>query len=208
VTVPPIERLLDAFSVGEPTREGPRPPGLSAVLLPLYDTADGPALLYEKRASDLRSHPGEVSFPGGRVDPGDKTPRDAALREAREEVGLEAAGIERLSHLADYTTFRGTLVCAYVARVRSAPPERPASPREVERLLLVPLARLLDPAAYEARRIVGAPRERVVHYWHLQPTIWGITGELTAMFLERAAGWTPPGDRVREIARPEEFLPR
>ncbi|MFA5861697.1 MAG: CoA pyrophosphatase, partial [Candidatus Thermoplasmatota archaeon] len=139
---PPLERMMDAFSEPEPQRDG-RPAGISAVLLPLYETADGPALLYTKRSTALRSHPGEISFPGGRVDPDDADPRAAAVREAREEVGLDPALMTRVSHLVDYLTFRNTVVCAYVARVDGAPPTGPASLEEVEELLLVPLETLL-----------------------------------------------------------------
>src|SRR5438067_379677 len=100
-----VERILDAFEVGEPPRAA-APPGLSAVLIVLYETTDGPALLYTRRAETLRSHPGEISFPGGRVDATDTGPREAALREAREEVGVTAADLERVAHFVDYLTFR------------------------------------------------------------------------------------------------------
>lgn len=204
---PDLERVLAAFDAPEPTRVG-RPPGLSAVLIPLYGTKDGPALLYTRRSENLRSHPGEISFPGGRVDPTDAGPREAALREAMEEVGLDPGSIQRLAHVVDHQTYRGGMVCAYVGRVEGPPPTTPASLDEVAEVFLVPLADLLDPEAYESRRIEGMPRDRRVHYWNVQPrTIWGITGQLTAHFLERACGWTPPGE-ARTVASIEDFVPR
>lgn len=205
---PNVERILDAFSGPEPTRDG-RPAGLSAVLLALYETPEGPALLYTKRSAALRSHPGEISFPGGRVDATDEGPRAAAIREAREEVGLDPAHVTRVSHLVDYVTFRSTMVCAYVARVAGDAPARPASLDEVEEVFLVPLDALLDPANYEARRLDGVTaRDRRVHYWHLGHRImWGITGELTAIFLQRACGWTLPPE-VRTVHDVADLIPR
>lgn len=201
---PPLERLLAAFEAPDPPRNG-RPPGLAAVLLALYDAPQGPALLYIRRAEGLRSHPGEVSFPGGRVDPVDEGPLHAALREAHEEVGLHPSRVERVAHVVDHLTYRGSVVCAYVGRVRDAPPTVPASPDEVAEVFLVPVEDLLDPANYESRRIDGMPHGRRVHYWHVQPrTVWGITGQLTANFLERACGWTPPGE-ARTVASVEEL---
>ena len=205
---PPLERVLAAFEGPDPPRDDGRSPGLAAVLLALYEAPDGPSLLYIRRAEGMRSHPGEVSFPGGRVDPEDAGPLHAALREAHEEVGLHPSRVEQVAHVVDHVTYRGSTVCAYVGRVRDAPPPGPASPEEVAEVFLVPLEDLLDPGAYEARRIDGMPRDRRVHYWHVKPrTIWGITGQLTAHFLERACGWTPPPE-VRTVASVEEFVPR
>lgn len=204
---PDLDRLLAAFEGPDPPRDG-RPPGLAAVLLALYEAPRGPSLLYIRRAEGMRSHPGEVSFPGGRVDPTDQGPLHAALREAHEEVGLHPSRVERVAHVVDHLTYRGSTVCAYVGRVRDEPPTQPASPEEVADVFLVPLDELLDPEAYEARRIDGMPRDRRVHYWHVKPyTIWGITGELTARFLHRACGWTPPAE-ARTVASVEEFVPR
>lgn len=201
-----VEEILRAFEAPEAPRSG-RPADLAAVLLALYDTAEGPALLYTRRAETMRSHPGEVSFPGGRVDPTDEGPLQTALREAQEEVGLDPARVERVSHVVDHVTYRGSVVCAYVGRVRGEPPTTPASPEEVSEVFLVPVSRLLDPGVYEARRIDGMDPDRRVHYWHVKPrTVWGITGQLTAHFLERSCGWVPPGE-PRTIASLDEFVP-
>lgn len=220
-----IARILDAFDApadepaarrgpeGGPSRTGPEregelPDDLAAVLLALYDTADGPALLYTRRTDTMRSHAGQISFPGGRVER-DESPRDAALRETREEVGLTA--VHDVRHLTDYLTFRGTTIVAYVGRAEGSPPQAPASTDEVAEVFVVPVDDLLDPTAYEARAVEGmrqlAP-ERRVHYWRVgRRIIWGITGELTARFLTRAFGWTLPPD-VRIIERVEDLDPR
>jgi 8-oxo-dGTP pyrophosphatase MutT (NUDIX family) len=174
----------------------------------VYDLPDvGPSLLYTQRATTLRRHPGEVSFPGGRVDPGDLDPLAAALRETQEEVGVAPGDVEVLGHLTDYLTFHDVLICAYVAAPRGPPPSEPLSREEVARVFTVPVADLLARETYEARRMPQMPRERQVHYWHVEPqTIWGVTGELTARFLQRAFGWRPP-HAPRVIHDPAGFRP-
>lgn len=200
------QRLLSAFEVAEPPRSG-RPPGLAAVLLTIYDTADGPALLYTTRAEGLRSHPGEISFPGGRVDPDDIGPRQAALREAQEEVGLAPDRLDDVRHLFDYETYRGNMVCAYVARALDPPPTHPASTAEVAEVFTVPIRDLLDARAYYAKRAEMMDPTRRVHYWSIPPRIiWGITGEITAQFLQRACAWQLPAN-VTTVASVDEFLP-
>lgn len=188
--------------------EPPRPPGsVSAVLLPLYAVDGKPALLYTKRAQTLRHHPGELSFPGGRVDPEDKDPLAAALREAEEEVGIVPEDVEILGHLTDYHTYRGILVCAYVGALRGAPPCEPRSREEVEDVFVVPVHRLMDPGIYEARRIAGMPERDRIHYWRLpRCVLWGITGEITARFLAHAFGWEPPRE-ARVVHRIEDVRP-
>lgn len=188
----------------EPSRAD-APPGVSAVLAAVHASAAGAALLYTRRARTLRSHAGEISFPGGRVDPEDHDPLAAALREAEEEVGLASAEVEVLGHLTDFLTHRDILVVCYVGRVRGTPPKVPASHEEVEEILEVPVAWLLDPARYEARRAAGF--DRAVHYWHLPSCVlWGITGELTARLLQRVWGWRPPRE-ARIVTSIDEFLP-
>lgn len=198
--------LKAAFAEPEPPR-GQLPPGASGVLLPLVAGDEGLCILFTRRTATLAMHPGEVSLPGGRVQPGEN-PLAAALRETEEEVGIPAARVEVLGHLADFVTHYGKLVCAYVGLVpHDGLPARPASPDEVAELLVVPLQRLLDGRAYEGRALHEAPGDRVVHYWHLpEATIWGITGELLARFLARSTGWAPP-KAPRRIAQPAEFRP-
>jgi 8-oxo-dGTP pyrophosphatase MutT (NUDIX family) len=204
-----VEDVLAAFASDAPATvaSGERLPGSSAVLVAVYRAADGaPMLLYTRRASTMRRHAGELSFPGGRIDPSDAHPLAAALREAEEEVGLSPRDVRVLGHLTDMTTHYGVLVSAYVGLVEGAPPEEPRSKDEVEEVLPVPVEWLLDDWRYEARAHVEMP-DRAVHYWRLPgATMWGITGELTARFLRRAWGWEPPS-RPRLIDDISEFRP-
>jgi 8-oxo-dGTP pyrophosphatase MutT (NUDIX family) len=214
-----LARVRSAF-VPEPARSH-TPEDASGVLVPIVPRADGVALLYTRRAAGLRRHAREISFPGGGVEPGEG-PRDAALREMEEEVGVARGAVEVLGHLTDFVTHYGRLVCAYGGLL--APRQVPAEPRgrdEVDELLLVPVARLLDAGVYEARTLPAErggldalPAQtagaRVVHYFHVAPPgvpVWGITGELTARFLARAYGWSPPRPAQR-IADPAGFRPK
>lgn len=188
-----IDDLVRSFAhrADEPLREPAE--GSSAVLVPVYrDGEDGPVLLYTRRASTMRKHAGELSFPGGRIDPADLHPLAAALREAEEEVGLTADIVNVLGHLTDFTTHYGVRVSAYVGLVEGEPPAEARSRDEVEEVLQVPVQWLLDDARYEARAHVEMPDKRV-HYWTLPSGVmWGITGELTARLLRRVWRWEPP----------------
>lgn len=202
-----LARVRAAFTAPEPAGVG-EPPGVSAVLLPLYETPAGLGLLYTKRSERLAKHPGQVSFPGGRMDPGDATPLAAALREADEEVGIAPAHVEVMGHVTDMVTYYGALVRAYAGLVREAPPTAPRSHEEVEMLFLKPLTELLSPSHYEGRAFRDEEgTRRTVHYFRgAHPTIWGITGEITARFLARAYSWEPVGT-PRLISEMHEFVP-
>ena len=88
----------------------------AAVLVPVVDHAE-PGVLLTMRTSDLPNHAGQIAFPGGKIDPGDATPLAAALREADEEIGLDAALIEPIGYLDLYLTFTGFRILPVVARV-------------------------------------------------------------------------------------------
>lgn len=193
---PSLEDVRRAFAmrVAEPPRDE-LSEGTSAVLVPVHMAPDGTlALVYTKRAETMRRHAGELSFPGGRVDADDAHPLAAALREAEEEIGLAPADVEVLGHLTDMTTHYGVLVAAYVGVLKGAPPHEPRSKEEVAEVLTVPVAMLLEGERYESRAHVEMP-DRRVHYWQLPSAVlWGITGELTARFLQRVWEWEPAGE--------------
>ena len=175
----------------EPAFDGAR---ISAVLVALADGADGAEVLLTRRSMDLRTHRGEVSFPGGRVDPGE-TPTDAALREAHEEVGLDPTIVDvygELPHL--NTVVSRSYIVPLVATLPSVVPLTPASP-EVDRVLWVPLTELVRADTYHTERWGSPPMDRLLHFFHLDDeTIWGATAHLLAELLRLVAGRVAPSE--------------
>ena len=128
--------------------EGPRPDPASlkpaAVLVPVVARAPEPTILLTRRAAHLKDHSGQVSFPGGRVQADDASPEATALREAREEIGLDAGRVELLGRMPEYLTRTGFRITPVVAIVMP-PFELQRDANEVEEIFEVPLAFLLDP---------------------------------------------------------------
>jgi 8-oxo-dGTP pyrophosphatase MutT (NUDIX family) len=163
-----------------------RPPVPAAVLIALVEREDGVQILYTERAADLRHHSGQVAFPGGKLEAGDKSPAEAALREAVEEVGLRPGDAEVLGYLPTYYTGTNYLITPVVAAVRPGVPFVP-DPREVSAMFEVPLSFLSRPEAYDTLHIdrlgVSHSTWQILFQGH---TIWGITGNLTRRFFEIA----------------------
>ena len=161
------------------------PPGLrpAAVLIPIVVEPEGHSLLLTRRAETLRRQPGDISFPGGAVDPSDETALAAALRESREEVGLDPQAVTVLGQMDELGTVTGFRITPFVGVVIG--PYDFAPNHEVGELLKVPIGILSDPAALsiEIRRIRGVARD-VYHYRYREHDIWGITGQLVRDFLE------------------------
>ena len=118
-----------------------------AVLMLFGEGERGPDLLLTERAHDMRSHPGQVSFPGGSVDETDESPTAAALREAQEEVGLDPAGVDVLATLPElWLPPSNFAVTPVVAWWREESPVGVVDRREVHAVYRVPIEELLDPA--------------------------------------------------------------
>jgi len=136
----------------EGTRPGRETLTPASVLIPIVarEPAEGPGLtvIFTQRAAHLKDHSGQVSFPGGRVAATDPTPEATALRETREEIGLDSERVEILGRLPEYHTRTGYRITPVVGVV--APPfELRADTSEVEDIFEVPLAFLLDPANHQ-----------------------------------------------------------
>lgn len=151
----------------------------SAVLAPLYD-ADGLAhVVLTRRTLLLRAHAGEVSFPGGRVEPGEALV-DAATRETREEIGLDPAVVEIIGELDHLPTVSSrSVIVPFVGVLPTRPDTRP-NPDEVETVLHVALAELADPAVYR-EEIWTFPDggDRSIYFFELNgDTVWGATASM------------------------------
>jgi 8-oxo-dGTP pyrophosphatase MutT (NUDIX family) len=171
---PSARNLSDGFRL--PGREGE--PTLAAVLVPLVNRAEGLHVLLTQRSPDLPDHPGQISFPGGRLEPDDASLAAAALREAAEEVGLPPQQVAVLGHLAEYETVTGYRVTPVVGWVEPPFALMP-DPVEVADVFEVPLAFLLDPANQQRHfRMLGTLRR---DYWAIpygERYIWGATAAM------------------------------
>jgi 8-oxo-dGTP pyrophosphatase MutT (NUDIX family) len=122
----------------------------AAVLIPLVLKEDGLWVLLTQRTNHLRDHAGQISFPGGRMDPEDAGPEETALRESKEEIGLDPNRVEIIGHLPEYLTVSGYSVTPVVGLVQ-AQAEYVLDPFEVADVFEVPLEFLLDPANHQVR---------------------------------------------------------
>jgi 8-oxo-dGTP pyrophosphatase MutT (NUDIX family) len=157
---------------------------VAALLSPMPETP-GLEVLLTRRAWDLRTHRGEVSFPGGAEDPGDDFPVGTALREANEEVGFVAEDVNVVGALDPLTTFTSDRVVIPVVVTTPVRPTVVRSPTEVDAILHVPLASLLDAGCYhrEIWSWEGSP-ERTMHFFELVgDTIWGATASMLNQLL-------------------------
>ncbi len=171
---------------GGPAREAlplSEPPVAAAVLVPLV-MGPKPSVLLTKRAETLPRHAGQVSFPGGRIDPSDISAEAAALREAAEEIALDPDRVELAGRLCDHFTGTGFCITPVLGLI---PPEmalHPA-PGEVAEIFTLPLATVLDPSAPTRER---APfRGKMREFWvfpHAQHLIWGATAAILVQLAE------------------------
>ncbi len=182
-----LERHLATRPIGYQRTGAPPPKRHSAVLIALYDDPETTVVL-TRRTQKMRSHSGEVSFPGGGQDPGESL-WETACREAREEVRLDSSLIRKIGELDHLTTVSSQArIVPYVARL-SQKPSLAANPDEVDKILNVPLSELLIPGVYREERWTwpGSTEERPVYFFELYgDTIWGATANLLRQLLATA----------------------
>jgi 8-oxo-dGTP pyrophosphatase MutT (NUDIX family) len=161
-----------------------RPIRPAAVLVPVVDRAE-PTVLLTQRAIHLPQHPGQISFPGGKIEPSDETPLAAALREAEEEVGLDASVVDPIGYLDLYMTTQGFRIVPLLARI--APDYRlTLNPAEVDEAFEVPLQFLMEPGNHQKH---SRDWEGIKRYYFEIPfehrKIWGVTAGILRNLYEK-----------------------
>ncbi len=198
-------RLQSALNTRPPQRQTQKGARDAAVLIPVVER-DEPALIFTVRTDTLPSHKGQISFPGGSIDPGDVNATHTALREAHEEIALDPDDVDIVGELDTFPTFvTGYNVTPVVGFIENRPALVP-NPAEVAEVLWVPLSELDDTTRSEPgfeHQGRSYPTEAWVWNGHV---IWGVTARIIRLFLHRLAeaglaespgpdpwlDWTPP----------------
>jgi 8-oxo-dGTP pyrophosphatase MutT (NUDIX family) len=153
-----------------------REPVPAAVLMPLV-ARDELTVLFTQRATQLRNHAGQVSFPGGRIETSDGSPRAAAVREAREEIGLDERFVSVIGYLPDHVVVTGFRITPVVAFVQPGF-ELLLAHQEVEDTFEVPVSYLFDPANHRLQRRRSSVTGEEVNFYEIPfggRNIWGAT---------------------------------
>jgi 8-oxo-dGTP pyrophosphatase MutT (NUDIX family) len=157
------------------------------VLLPIYLELGDWKLVYTRRTDTVEEHRGQVSFPGGLIEEGDSSPRETALREAEEEIGLPTNSVKILGALDALLTVTQFKIFPFIGLV-DWPFEFQLNPVEVARVFSVPIRWLLDPTNLEQRSRRPIPQGPEVPVYYFKPfdgeVIWGATARITLNFLE------------------------
>ncbi len=165
------------------------PPGRvlrpAGVLVPIWDRGEGAEVILTMRSSRLKHHPGQIAFPGGKVDAGDDGPVGAALREAEEEIGLPRSRVEVIGTLPTHETVTSFVVTPVVSLIRGNFTPVPEA-GEVQEVFSVPLRHVTDPARFsiERRRWRGEWRSYYTVPWGPH-YIWGATARILRGLAER-----------------------
>lgn len=199
-----LDRITDKVKDHTPAVLGHKHFMKSAVLLPLIQKADELHVLFEVRSETMRRQPGEICFPGGRVDPWDKDPQAAAIRETTEELGISEARISDVYPLDYLVTPFGMIVYTHAGLISTDEQFEP-NPSEVEEIFTVPLSFFLDndPKIYHVNLQVKPEKtfpfelvpggenynwrtSHIDEYFYIygEKVIWGLTARILAHFVE------------------------
>ncbi len=162
-----------------------RPLRAASVLVPLVERGAGLAVVLTRRAALLKHHPGQVAFPGGKQEPSDPTPLDAALREAEEEIGLDPSLVTILGTLDAHVTVTDFTVRPFVGLIGEGFQPRPDR-AEVDEVFEVPIDFALDPANFQIRGRIWQGQLRRYYVLPYGPHyIWGATARMLKVLADR-----------------------
>lgn len=176
----------------------------AAVLILIADAPSGPEILFVERAATMRTHAGQIAFPGGAADPQDRDLAATALREAQEETGVDPDGVEVLGALpAAHVAVSGFDVTAVVGWWHTPNPVDVTDPEEVAAVHTIPVAELVHP---DFRAQVRHPSGYVGPAFAVRGLlIWGLTAHLVDGLLQ-LAGWDEPWDHTKMVPIPQRYL--
>jgi 8-oxo-dGTP pyrophosphatase MutT (NUDIX family) len=182
-----VGRPSSDFDLNPEARPQPVDLKLAGVLLPIIERGSGLQLILTKRSSTIRNHPGQIAFPGGRVDPGDFSHIAAALREADEEIGLPPSFVEVLGELPTHETVSNYIMHPVVGWVTQTFTPR-LEEAEVSEIFEVPLAHVLDRKNYTIQSRIWRGQTRQFYTVPYGPYyIWGATARVLRAFAEKVS---------------------
>jgi 8-oxo-dGTP pyrophosphatase MutT (NUDIX family) len=165
----------------------------AAVLVPIHECAGGLGVTLIERAATLRSHGGEIGFPGGSVTAEDQDVLAAALREFQEEMGIAPENVEIIGQLDQVTVGGRYVVTPFVGIVKLPLNARPNTD-EVSSVICVPVSALLEPGCFTVElRTAGGGPHTIYHFRYEALDIWGATARILKQFLELTYGFQPQG---------------
>jgi 8-oxo-dGTP pyrophosphatase MutT (NUDIX family) len=195
-----VERVRSRFAHYHPPPEPPLQPGgrAAAVLLPVFEEDGEARIVLTRRPETMPSHRGEIAFPGGKLEPAvDHDARDAALREAEEEIGLRRETVDVVTALPTLGTVVGQFNITPFVGITDGRPIVTADSREVDRVFDVALAELMADGVYHEERWSWGfdGTERAMQFYDLaDETIWGATARILTGFLARIVDVEVTGD--------------
>lgn len=178
----PVDGDLNIYRPDEDYHASELPLKPAAVLIPLIDRKDGMTVLLTKRAKHLKTHSGQVSFPGGRCDPEDADAMATALRETEEEVGIDRSHVQVLGAMEDYETVTGYVITPVVAILQPDFTLK-VDEGEVDEAFELPLDYILDEKNHELQSRIWNDKERYFYVlMNEKHNVWGATAAMLVRF--------------------------
>jgi 8-oxo-dGTP pyrophosphatase MutT (NUDIX family) len=165
----------------------------SAVIVPLFIKNNELCILFTRRTEKVKDHKSQISFPGGVREKGDRNLLHTAIRETREEIGLDPNDVHILGRLDDISTYTGYRISPFAGFI-PWPCDFQVNEEEIEELISCPLSVLLDPSLFSSEIRTHRGRKYMIYYFTVRPdtVIWGATAKILSQFLEIVTGWQVP----------------